>query len=188
MSILNDKEIAKLCRGDNPMLWPFVPHQEGHPSYGLGSFGYDLRLGRRFILHRPHTANIIDPRNIEVNLFKTVEVDKEVFYLQPHSQVLAESVERFNMPDDIIAEVTGKSTYARCGLLVNTTLIEAGWRGILTMELANLTDLPICLYVGYGIGQVIFHRGERPRITYAERGGVYQNQKEATLPIGGKDE
>jgi len=183
MGILNDKEIAELCRGNNPMLNPFIAQQEGHPSYGLGSFGYDLRLGRRFILHRPHTANIIDPRNIKKELFKTIEVS-DVFLLQPHSQVLAESVERFNMPDDVIAEVIGKSTYARCGLLVNTTLIEAGWRGILTMELANLTDLPICLYVGYGIGQVIFHRGERPQITYAEKGGVYQNQKEATLPIG----
>ena len=182
--ILNDQEILRLCREMNPpMLDPFLSTQKGKPSYGLGSMGYDLRLGENFLVHQPHKAAVLDPRDIEKDLFKKV-VRKDYFLLQPHSQVLAETVERFNMPDDILAEVLGKSTYARLGLLVNATPAEPTWRGILTLELANLSPLPIKLYVGSGIAQVLFFRGKRPGRTYDEKesGGVYQDQTGVTLP------
>lgn len=181
--ILNDKEIIELCAGENPMLDPFINHQEGAPSYGLGGYGYDLRLGQGFILHRSHKASVIDPLDIDTTLFKKIVEIGSVFNLQPHSQVLAESVERFIMPSDVMAELKGKSSYARCGLLVNTTVIESGWRGILTIELANLSDLPIALHIGQGIGQVVFHRGNVPLMAYNQkRGALYQDQEGAELP------
>ncbi len=183
--ILNDREILRLCRDMNPpLLDPFLSKQKGKPSYGLGSMGYDLRLGENFLVHQPHKTAVLDPRNIAKDLFKKV-VRKDYFLLQPHSQVLAETVETFNMPDDIIAIVLGKSTYARLALVVNATPIEPGWvNSILTLELANLSPLPIKLYVGSGIAQVLFFRGKRPGRTYDEKesGGIYQNQKGATLP------
>ena len=183
--ILNDREILRLCKDVKlPMLDPFLSKQKGKPSYGLGSMGYDLRLGKNFLVHQPHKADILDPRNIDVDLFKTVVRD-DYFLLQPHSQVLAETVEMFNMPDDVLGIVLGKSTYARLGLLVNATPIEPGWtNSILTLELANLSPLPIKMYVGSGIAQVLFFRGKRPGRTYTEKesGGIYQNQTGATLP------
>ena len=182
--ILNDQEILRLCREMKPpMLDPFLSTQKGKPSYGLGSMGYDLRLGENFLVHQPHKTAVLDPRAIEKDLFKKV-VRKDYFLLQPHSQVLAETVETFNMPDDILGIVLGKSTYARLALTVNATPAEPSWSGILTLELANLSPLPIKLYVGSGIAQVLFFRGKRPGRTYSEKesGGIYQNQKGATLP------
>ena len=181
--ILNDREIIELCTGEDAMLDPFIDHQEGAPSYGLSSFGYDLRLGEVFILHRSHRASVIDPLDIDKVLFKTVVTAGTVFNLQPHSQVLAESVERFIMPDDVMGEVKGKSSYARCGLLVNTTVLEPGWRGVLTIELANLSDLPIVLHIGQGIGQAVFQRGNSPLMTYDQKKCArYQDQTGAQLP------
>lgn len=183
MGILNDQEIYALCQSGQRMLSAFVPKQEGKPSYGLGSFGYDLRLGKRFLVHQPYKARILDPLTDSQDLFEEVVVEK-VFYLDPHTQVLAETVETFNMPDDITGIILGKSSYARLGLLVNCTPAEAGWKGILTIELANLSPLPIALHVGQGIAQALFFRGERPERTYTEKeaGGIYQNQRGVTLP------
>jgi dCTP deaminase len=181
--ILSDEEIAALCEGSRPMLSPFVPRQEGKPSYGLGSFGYDLRLGPKILVPLGGINAVLDPLQFPDGHFRTIDVAK-AFELAPNSQVLAESVERFQMPDDVCGVCWGKSSYARCGLLVNVTPLEPGWRGVLTIELANVSPLPIRLHVGQGIAQVVFFRGKRPRRTYAEKesGGGYQDQAGVTLP------
>ena len=181
--ILSDREIAALCDGEAPMLDPFVAQQEGKPSYGLGSFGYDLRLGRRFLVPLGGVNAVLDPVEFPDGHFRTIDVNG-TFELAPNSQVLAESVERFLMPDDVCAVCWGKSSYARCGLLVNVTPLEPAWRGKLTIELANVSPLPIRLHVGHGIAQVVFFRGRRPRRTYEEKeaGGSYQDQAGVTLP------
>ena len=181
--VLSDYEIAELCSDDQPMLDPFIPDQRGKPSYGLGSFGYDLRLGNRFLVPLGGVNAILDPVNFPESHFREYEAG-DTFELLPHSQVLSESVEWFNMPDDVCAVCWGKSSYARCGLLVNVTPLEPGWKGILTIELANVSPLPIRLHIGQGIAQVVFFRGRRPNRTYAEKesGGEYQNQPGVTLP------
>lgn len=182
-SILSDREIRELCEREPPMIEPFVPRQEGRPSYGLGSFGYDIRLGRRFLVPLGGVNAVLDPLNFPRELFREIEAEG-VFELAPHSQVLAESVERFVMPEDVMGVCWGKSSYARCGLLVNVTPLEPQWRGRLTIELANLSPLPIRLHIGQGIAQVVFFRGRRPRRTYAEKeaGGSYQDQPGVTPP------
>lgn len=180
---LSDREIVALSNGPRPMLSPFVPRQEGKPSYGLSSFGYDLRLGTRFLVPLGGVNAVLDPVNFPREHFREIVAEK-TFDLAPHSQVLAESVEKFDMPDDVTGLAFGKSSYARCGLLCNLTPVEAGWRGRLTLELANLSPLPIRLHVGQGIAQVVFFRGERPARTYSEKesGGTYQDQPGVTLP------
>jgi dCTP deaminase len=181
--ILSDREIAALCQGKSPMLSPFVSRQEGKPSYGLGSFGYDLRLGRRMLMPMVESGLVLDPVQFPESHFRALEVEG-AFELSPNSQVLAESVERFHMPDDVCGVCWGKSSYARCGLLVNVTPLEPGWRGVLTIELANVSPLPIRLHIGRGIAQVVFFRGSRPQRTYGEKeaGGGYQDQTGVTLP------
>lgn len=181
--ILSDREIRALCNGEVPMLSPFVATQEGRPSYGLGSYGYDLRLGNRFLAPLGGVNVVLDPVDFPHSHFRQIEVDG-VFELSPNSQVLAESVEHFAMPDDVCGVCWGKSSYARCGLLVNVTPLEPGWRGVLTIELANVSPLPIRLHVGQGIAQVVFFRGARPDRTYGEKeaGGGYQDQTGVTLP------
>jgi dCTP deaminase len=181
--ILSDQEIAALCDGDRPMLSPFVARQEGKPSYGLGSFGYDLRLGHRILVPLGGLHAVLDPVQFPEGYFRMLDVDK-VFELAANAQVLAESIERFDMPDDVCGVCWGKSSYARCGLLVNVTPLEPGWRGILTIALANVSPLPIRLHIGQGIAQVLFFRGARPRRTYGEKeaGGGYQDQAGVTLP------
>lgn len=191
--ILSDEEIRALCLRDPMMISPFISSQAGKPSYGLGSYGYDIRLGKKFLVPLGGMNAILDPLNFPSQHFREITVpDVEVgnhvrggyFDLAPHSMVLAESIEWFNMPDDVCGLCLGKSSYARCGLLVNATPLEAAWKGKLTLELNNLSPLPIRLHVGQGIAQVIFFRGRRPRRTYVEKeaGGAYQNQEGVTLP------
>jgi len=181
--ILSDHEIRELCSGAEPMLSPFVSTQQGKPSYGLGSFGYDLQLGSRFLVPLGGVNAVLDPIDFPESHFRQIEVQGSL-ELSPNSQILAESVERFAMPDDVCGVCWGKSSYARCGLLVNVTPLEPGWRGILTIELANVSPLPIRLHVGQGIAQVVFFRGMRPERTYSEKesGGGYQDQTGVTLP------
>ncbi len=165
------------------MLKPFLAEQQGKPSGGCGSTGYDLRLGNRFLVPSIEQNVILDPLNFSKEAFREVIRD-DYFDLAPHSFVLTETIEYFNMPEDVMAIIMGKSTYARCGLLCNTTPAENSWKGRLTAELANLGHLPIRLYVGMGIAQALFFRGERPLKTYVEKnnGGLYQNQTSVTLP------
>jgi len=189
LGILNDQEIRTLCESASlqwpgePMIHPFEATQKGKPSYGLGSFGYDLRLGSAFLVPIGGVNAVLDPINFPHAHFREIK-EEDTLEIAPGSQVLAQSIEAFSMPDDVAGVCWGKSSYARCGLLVNVTPLEPGWKGVLTIELANLSPLPIRLHVGQGIAQVVFFRGNRPQRTYAEKeaGGVYQNQPGVTLP------
>jgi len=183
MTILCDREIAERCQGDSPMISPFVPHQvredeQGRKvvSYGLSSHGYDIRLGHQFYV-TPYTG-VLDPFSLLT--WRSVTGDR--MQIPPNAIVLGHSVETFHMPDDVIAICVGKSTYARLGLFVNITPLEAGWRGQLTIELTNSASLPVRVYAGMGIAQLLFFEGERPDVTYADRKGKYQDQTGVTLP------
>lgn len=183
VAILNDREIATLANPGPPLIAPFVSRQEGKPSYGLGSFGYDIRLGSRFLVPDKGSSVILDPKGTPAEAFREVGCEGAL-ELPPGAFVLGESVERFALPADVVGLCFGKSSYARCGLVVNVTPLEPGWRGKLTMALINTSPLPIRLHVGQGIAQVVFFRGERPTRTYGEKesGGAYQDQTGVTLP------
>jgi len=185
--LLNDEQIKNLCTATaysaTPMLAPFEPQQKGKPSYGLGSFGYDIRLGNKFLVPIGGINKVLDPVDFPLDHFQQIHAEKTLDMV-PGSQVLAESIEMFDIPNDIAAICWGKSSYARCGLLVNVTPLEPGWRGILTLQLVNLSPLPIRLHIYQGIAQVVFFRGITPQRTYTEKeaGGLYQNQTGPTLP------
>ncbi|MCX7977507.1 MAG: dCTP deaminase [Bdellovibrionaceae bacterium] len=183
--ILNDKEIAKLCRGPKPMIEPFEPEQRGMPSYGLGSFGYDIRLGERFLVPLHSKDGVASPlKNNEKHFVEVAFKDRCLLF--PGTCILGESVEMFRIPDDVMCIAFGKSTYARLGVVPHVTPLESGWVGRLTIEIANTSKIPVELIVGQGIAQLIFFRGKRPKRTYPEKGGIYQNQAGIKLPQGGK--
>lgn len=180
--ILNDQEIRRMIGID-----PFCENEKrrGKISYGVSSFGYDIRVANEFRLIRPWPGgkNWIDPKQFEeyhaqVSLVK----DGEFFTLPPHGFVLAKSVECITMPSDALAICVGKSTYARCGIICNVTPLEPAWRGYITLELSNTTDMPARIYAGEGIAQLVFYKGSRPAITYAEKKGKYQDQVGIVLP------
>src|SRR6056297_3149203 len=170
--ILNDEEIAQA-----KPLSPLVKElqTDGKISYGLGSFGYDIRIDHEFRIFTDVHSTEIDPKNFNEEAF--VKVEKEACLIPPNSFCLGKSLEKFEMPEDLFGLVVGKSTYARCGIIVNMTPIEPGWNGYLTIEVSNTTPLPAKIYAGEGIAQVVFFRGNRPKITYGDRHGKYQNQK-----------
>lgn len=170
--ILNDKQIAEI-----KPLRPFIENLESDEaiSYGLGSFGYDIRLDKEFRIFTDVHSTEIDPKNFDQSAF--VKVSKESCLIPPNSFCLGKSLEKFDMPDDLFGLVVGKSTYARCGIIVNMTPIEPGWRGYLTIEISNTTPLPAKIYAHEGIAQVIFFKGERPEVSYHDRKGKYQDQE-----------
>jgi len=150
-------------------------------SSGLSSAGYDLRLGANFRCYTGGPHHILDPLNLDPELWKNVRQD-QFYMLEPRGFVLGESLEEITMPDDCLAIALGKSTYARVGVLCNTTPAEPGWRGKLTIEISNLTGSWVKLRVWHGICQMIFLRCEdRPEKTYADKQGKYQNQTGVTL-------
>lgn len=170
--ILNDKEIAKA-----KPLQPFTDglNSDEEISYGLGSFGYDIRIDDEFRIFTDVHSTEIDPKNFNEDAF--VEVKDDSCLIPPNSFCLGKSLEKFDMPDDLFGLVVGKSTYARCGIIVNMTPIEPGWKGYLTIEISNTTPLPARIYSDEGIAQVVFFRGERPKVTYGDRNGKYQDQE-----------
>lgn len=144
-------------------------------SYGLEHFGYGIRIASEFRVFTPDPsiATYIDPKNFDERLLRTVEGD---CYIPPNSYVLGVSVEKFDIPDDILCVVLGKSTYARCGAIVNVTPGEPGWEGHWTIEVSNSTPLPLKLYANEGIAQVLFFRGKEPSTNYASVKGKYMHQ------------
>lgn len=170
--ILNDKEIAEI----EPVI-PFKKEQNNDKeiSYGLGSFGYDIRIDDEFRIFTDVHAAEINPKNFDEDAF--VRVKDESCLIPPNSFCLAKSMEKFDMPDNLFGLVVGKSTYARCGIIVNMTPVEPGWSGYLTIEISNTTPLPARIYAEEGIAQVVFFRGERPKVTYGDRKGKYQDQE-----------
>lgn len=154
----------------------------GKISYGLSSYGYDIRVGKHFKIFTNVNASTVDPKNFSSDSF--VDLETDVCIIPPNSFALAETVERVKMPRDVLAICVGKSTYARCGIIVNVTPIEPEWEGVITLEISNTTPLPAKVYANEGIAQLLFLTGDELCSTsYADKGGKYQNQDKLTLPL-----
>jgi dCTP deaminase len=179
--IKNDVWIKKMSL-ENGMISPFEPElvKAGTISYGVSSFGYDLRLSDEFLFPRPGAPHdIVDPKCVQEDRYEAKRVPHCV--LAPHSYVLASSLETFRIPRNILALCTGKSTYSRCGLLVNITPLEPEWEGRITFPVVNSTPFPVRIYPGEGVAQALFFEGPSPEISYADRKGKYQSQHRITL-------
>ena len=179
--ILNDNQIKKLAQ-EQKMIYPFVDKsvQEGI-SYGLQSFGYDLRVGSEFKIFTNIKGNTVaDPKNFTEDNFVTVREEKSIL-IPPNSFALANSLEYFKIPRNVTGLVTSKSSYARVGLGNPPTVLEAGWEGVLVLELCNYTSSSIRVYSNSGISQILFFEGENPEVSYADRNGKYMKQVGITL-------
>lgn len=171
------------------MIEPFVERQVRHQdagqrviSYGLSSYGYDLRVADEFKVFTNVYNTIVDPKSFDARSF--VDVRGEACIVPPNSFVLSRSVEYFRIPRDVLTICLGKSTYARCGIIVNVTPLEPEWEGHVTLEISNTTPLPAKIYANEGLAQVIFLRTEEPcEVSYADRKGKYQAQSGITLPM-----
>ena len=182
MTILSDKWIKEMVR-TNDMISPFENKQvRGNKiSYGLSSFGYDARVSNEFKIFTNVNSEIIDPKNFKLNNFISKKGDECI--IPPNSFVLSSTVEYFRIPNDVMVICLGKSTYARCGIIVNVTPLEPSWEGYVTLEFSNTTPLPAKIYANEGAAQFIFLKGnEKPDITYADRNGKYMKQSGVTLP------
>lgn len=180
--IKNDTWIKEMALSKG-IIDPFESSQirDGNISFGLSSFGYDFRVADEFWIPRPmKETDSIDPKAMRDDRFETIRT--KVCLVPPTSYVMANSLEYFRMPREIMGVCTGKSTYARCGLLINITPLEPEWEGHLTFSILNPTSLPIRVYAEEGIAQVIFLEGPSPETSYADRKGKYQAQKGITLP------
>ena len=165
------------------MIEPFSEKQvrEGVISYGLSSYGYDLRVSDEFKIFTNVNSAIIDPKKFDERSFVSVQAESVI--IPPNSFALARSVEYFRIPREILTICVGKSTYARCGIIVNVTPLEPGWEGHVTLEFSNTTPLPAKVYANEGACQFLFLQGNEPcEVTYADRAGKYMGQKGVTLP------
>ncbi len=178
--IKNDRWIRETAL-KTKMIEPFEPGlvREGKISYGVSSFGYDFRLSERFSIPRPlEPGRTLDPKEVRPEDFE--EHRSQQFLVPAHGYVIAASLEYFRIPRNILGICTGKSTYARSGLLVNITPLEPEWEGRLTFTLFNPTPHPIKVYAGEGIAQILFLEGSAPETSYADRKGKYQGQEGLT--------
>jgi dCTP deaminase len=187
MSILADKEIRRLAL-EQQMIEPFVERQvrqwdngQRAISFGLSSYGYDLRVADEFKVFTNVFNTVVDPKNFDAKSF--VDMKAEVCIVPPNSFALARSIEYFRIPRDLLTVCLGKSTYARCGIIVNVTPFEPEWEGHVTLEISNTTPLPAKIYANEGLAQVLFFRAEEVcETSYADRNGKYQKQQGITLP------
>ena len=182
MTVLSDRWIKKMSKTKG-MIKPFVAKQnrKGKVSFGLSSYGYDARVSNEFKIFTNVNSEIVDPKNFKPTNFVTKNVSECV--IPPNSFVLARTVEKFKIPNDVLVICLGKSTYARCGIIVNVTPLEPGWEGHVTLEFSNTTPLPAKIYANEGVAQFVFLKGnEKPSVTYANRKGKYMKQKGVTLP------
>ena len=182
MTVLSDKWIKEMAKTHN-MISPFEDKQVRGTkiSYGLSSFGYDARVSNEFKIFTNVNSEIIDPKNFKQNNF--ISKNGEECIIPPNSFVLSSTVEYFKIPNNIMVICLGKSTYARCGIIVNVTPLEPSWEGHVTLEFSNTTPLPAKIYANEGVAQFIFLKGnEKPDITYADRKGKYMRQSGVTLP------
>ena len=165
------------------MIDPFVEAQkrEGVISYGLSSYGYDMRVGDRFRIAQPVDGARMDPKAVEDRVWRDVRAEDGYVDIPAHSVALGQSVEYFRIPRNILTITFGKSTYARCGLVVNITPFEPEWEGYVTLEISNTTPLPARVYAHEGIAQVLFLESDEPcEVSYADRRGKYQKQMDLT--------
>ena len=165
------------------MIDPFVERQkrEGTISYGLSSYGYDARVSDEFLVFTNVDSALVDPKNFDPRSF--VERKGPVCIIPPNSFALARTVEYFRIPRDVLVICLGKSTYARCGIIVNVTPLEPEWEGNVTLEFSNTTPLPAKIYANEGACQFLFLKGDQPcEVSYADRAGKYMGQRGVTLP------
>lgn len=183
MGVLCDTQIRELIG-----IEPFEENvkRPGKISYGVSSYGYDLRVGSVFKIFTNVNSEIVDPKRFSERSFVTIDTDKsgkDHVLIPPNSFALCETVETVKMPRDALAICVGKSTYARCGIIVNVTPIEPEWEGRITLEISNTTPLPAKIYANEGIAQLVFLKAERVcAVSYADKKGKYQNQRGLTLP------
>ena len=181
MSIMSDSWIREMAT-KQAMIEPFVESQkrEGVISFGLSSYGYDARVADEFKIFTNVDSAVVDPKQFSTASF--VDRKTDVCIIPPNSFALARTVEYFRIPRNVITLCVGKSTYARCGIIVNVTPFEPAWEGFVTLEISNTTPLPAKIYANEGIAQVLFFEGDEPEISYADRQGKYQGQVGITLP------
>jgi dCTP deaminase len=182
MSIKSDRWIRRMAR-EHGMIEPFVDGQvrEGAVSYGVSSYGYDMRVAPEFRIFTNVLSVIVDPKHFDARSF--VEFDGDVCIVPPNSFALARSVEYFRIPRNVLTICLGKSTYARCGIITNVTPFEPEWEGHVTIEISNTTPLPAKIYANEGIAQVLFFQGDEPcEVSYKDKKGKYQAQRGVTLP------
>ena len=181
-SIKADKWIKRMAL-EHGMIEPFEDRQvrKGVISYGLSSYGYDIRVADEFKVFTNINNTVVDPKNFDDRSF--VDMKTDVCIIPPNSFALAKTVEYFRIPRDVLTVCVGKSTYARCGLIVNVTPFEPEWEGFVTLEISNTTPLPAKVYANEGISQVLFFQSDEVcEVSYADKQGKYQKQQGLTLP------
>ena len=186
MTIKSDRGIRRMAE-EHGMIEPFEPGQVRYVdnkkviSYGTSSYGYDIRCADEFKVFTNINSTIVDPKDFDPASF--VDVKSDVCIIPPNSFALARTVEYFRIPRNVLTVCLGKSTYARCGIIVNVTPFEPEWEGYVTLEFSNTTPLPAKIYAGEGCAQVLFFESDEPcEVSYADRGGKYQKQHGVTLP------
>lgn len=188
MSIKSDKWIRRMAE-QHGMIEPFEPGQvrtdaqgERVVSFGTSSYGYDVRCADEFKIFTNINSSTVDPKNFDSNSF--LDVQSDVCIIPPNSFALARTVEYFRIPRNVLTICLGKSTYARCGIIVNVTPLEPEWEGHVTLEFSNTTTLPAKIYANEGVAQMLFlESDEICETSYADRGGKYQGQRGVTVPI-----
>lgn len=182
MAIKSDRWIKRMAL-EHGMIEPFEDRQvrQGVISYGLSSYGYDIRVADEFKIFTNVNSAIVDPKHFDARSF--VDVQGDLCIIPPNSFALAKTVEYFRIPRDVLTICVGKSTYARCGLIVNVTPFEPEWEGFVTLEISNTTPLPAKIYANEGIAQVLFFQSDEPcETSYRDKNGKYQNQQGLVLP------
>ncbi|MCS7250874.1 MAG: dCTP deaminase [Anaerolineae bacterium] len=182
MGLKSDRWIRQMAL-HHRMIEPFEESgvRPGVISYGLSSYGYDIRVANEFKVFTDVYSTVVDPKNFDSRSF--VDVRGDVCVIPPNSFALARSVEYFRIPRNVLVVCVGKSTYARCGIIVNVTPLEPEWEGYLTLEISNTTPLPARIYAYEGIAQVLFFEADEVcERSYKDKGGRYQNQQGITIP------
>jgi len=182
MTIKSDRWIKRMAR-EHRMIEPFeeVQVRNGAISYGVSSYGYDIRIADEFMIFTNVNSTIVDPKNFDPA--SLVKFQGKTCVIPPNSFALAKTVEYFRIPRSILTICVGKSTYARCGIIVNVTPFEPEWEGFVTLEVSNTTPLPAKIYANEGIAQVLFFESDEVcEISYADKKGKYQSQQGLTLP------
>src|SRR6187401_2943024 len=180
--IKSDRWIRQMAL-EHGMIEPFEDRQvrEGVVSYGLSSYGYDIRVADEFKIFTNINSTVVDPKHFDARSF--VDIRADVCIIPPNSFALAKTVEYFRIPRDVLTVCVGKSTYARCGLIVNVTPFEPEWEGYVTLEISNTTPLPAKVYANEGISQVLFFESDEDcEVSYKDKNGKYQGQQGLTLP------
>ncbi len=188
MSIKADRWIRKMAE-NHGMIEPFEPEQvrqvngEKVISYGTSSYGYDVRCAEEFKIFTNINSAVVDPKSFDASSF--VDMHNSECIIPPNSFALARTIEYFRIPRNVLTMCLGKSTYARCGIIVNVTPLEPEWEGHVTLEFSNTTPLPARIYANEGVAQMLFFESdEECEISYADRAGKYQGQRGVTLPRG----